>query len=125
MARFRGPGGLSLINLEPKFKKGGRGSRKSKVGSMANNLEHGRQILLESRIRILGEPLRWQTLGCDPFRKVSINLDSDFEDEMGEGGQAGNPILEGKARTHREDAKINLLEVKPREGICHDSVRWK
>jgi hypothetical protein len=37
------------------------------------------------------------------------------------GGQARNPILEGKARTHRENAKINLLKGKPGPSISHGS----
>jgi hypothetical protein len=113
------------MDLEPKFKKGGRWSRKSKVGRMSNNLEHGGEVGLKGGVRTLGEPLRGKPLGCDPFRKGSVHLDLDLKDEVRKGGQARNPILEGKARSHREDAKIDLLKVKAGKGISHDSCNVK
>jgi hypothetical protein len=88
---------------------------------MSNNLEHGGEVGLKGGVRTLGEPLRGQPLGCDPFRKVSIDLNLDPEDEVRKCGQARNPILEGKARTHRENAKINLLKGKPGPSISHGS----
>jgi len=101
------------MDHEPEFKKGGRRSRKGKVGRMSNNLEHDGKVVLKGGVRSLSEPLRGQPLGCDPFRKGSIDLDLDPEDEVRKGGQAGNPVLERKARTHRENPKIDLLKVKP------------
>ena len=92
---------------------------------MANNLEHGGEVVFKSGVRSLGEPLRGQALGCNPFRKVSIDLNLDLKDEVRKGGQARNPILEGKARSHREDAKIDLLKVKAGKGISHDSCNVK
>ena len=119
VSRFACPCGLSLMDLQPKFEKGGRWRHKSKLCRLPDYFEHGRQILLESSVRILGEPLRRQTLGRNSCRRRSLDLGFDFENEVGEGGQAGDSVFERETRPHRKNAKVNLLKVKTREGIGH------
>ena len=91
---------------------------------MPNYLKHGRQILLEGSVRILSEPFRGQPLGCDSFRTGTVDLGFDFEDKVGQGGQAGDSIFERETRPHREYAELNLLEIKSGEGSSHGRTKF-
>ena len=78
---------------------------------MADDAQHRRQVFLEGSIGILGEPLRGQPLGCDSLCKDAVDLGFDFEDEVGQGGQAGDSVFEREAGAHRKNAEFDLPQV--------------
>ena len=110
---------MFVVEVSPKVEEGcGRGG-KGDVYSVLDDGEHGGEVLLEGGVGCFREPLRRQTFGGDAVREGSVYLDGGLQNEVGQGGKAGDSVLEGEARPHGEYAEIDLLEVERGEGFRH------
>ena len=75
--------------------------------------------MLEGGVGRLGEPFWRQAFGGYPFGRLSVHLQFGLQDEMGQGGEAGDAVFEWESRPHGEAAKIDLLEVKRGTSVNH------
>ena len=76
---------------------------------MMDDVEHSGEVLLEGGIGGLCEQLGRETFGGYAIQGSSVHLDLGLQDEVGQSGETGYAVLEGKPRTHWEDAEVDLL----------------
>ena len=92
------PSGLFVVEVSPKVEEGGGRGGEGDVYSVFDDGEQGGEVLLEGGVGCFREPLWWQTLRGDAVREDSVYLDLGLQDEVGQGGEASDAVLEGEAR---------------------------
>jgi hypothetical protein len=83
----------------------------SECGGILDYLKHLRQILIESRVWIFGEPLWRQALGGEAKGGVARDCDGCAQEQVWDIGHAGDAVPKGKSR-----ARVQHEELKRRQG---------
>ena len=99
----------------PKGKRRGGSARfMSELHGLTNNGEHLVKVLGKGRIRILGEPLRRQTLRRNANGCRTVDVCRQAQKEMGHGLQRRDAVAKRHARFHVEHVEADVLNCN-----CH------
>ena len=112
-----GPGCLLRVQPVPERKHRIVCGTGDQVGGVPDDAHHRRQVLLEPRARVLGEPLRRQSLGGETGARRSINRTAQQHEHVRNLGHGRDPVPERKAGAHPPGAKGNRIDVQRHPGV--------